>query len=347
MKKRLYLFILLMLIFIPNTNAYSKELFRFDENVEIKNETIDGTSFVFGNNVNVQSEVNGILFEFGNNTINKSKQDYLFLFGNTVSLDNSSLKDGFIFGNKVELKNSNIQRDLYLFGNTVDIDNSIGRDLKVFASQVNINGDVNGDLFIEAENITIGDSASVSGTLSYPKTAKIFISKDAKIANTRITEGVNPEVKEESFLSKIYSTFISCLNMIVTGIVFMLMFKKLFSNMTLKKENVFQNLGIGLITLLLVPIASVILLTTIVGLSLSVILLVVYFIFIYLSTLITAYYVSDGLLKDKIKNKYLILVIGVVVIYVLKLIPVIGTIITLGSLLYGLGFVTNSLIRKK
>ena len=51
MKKKLFIFIFLMLLLIPKSSAYSKDLIKADENVTVKNETIEGTSFNFGNSV--------------------------------------------------------------------------------------------------------------------------------------------------------------------------------------------------------------------------------------------------------------------------------------------------------
>ena len=347
MKKKLFVFIFLMLLLIPKSSAYSKDLIKVDENVTVKNETIEGTSFNFGNSVDIESNINGILFQFANNAVNKSNQDYLFLFSNNVTIDKATFKDGFIFGNTINIDSSNIQRDAYVFGNNVNINNNIGRDLKVFAADSTINGVINGNLFIEAENITISDGTVVKGTLTYPKNAKIFISKDAQINKTKLTDGITIDDKEESYFSKLQSKFISFLNLLVVGIVFMLVFRKKFENIILSKESIFQNLGIGLLSLLFIPIASILLFTTIVGFSLGVILIGIYILLIYTSTLITSYSISNYVLNNKIKNKYLILIIGLSVIYLLKLVPVLGTIVSLICLLYGLGFVTNSFIKRK
>ena len=65
--------------------------------------------------------------------------------------------------------------------------------------------------------------------------------------------------------------------------------------------------------------------------------LLLYGIMFYLSVIPTAYYIGNWIAKDKVENKYLLFAISVLVIYVLRLIPIIGGLVTFISLCFGLG----------
>ena len=98
----------------------------------------------------------------------------------------------------------------------------------------------------------------------------------------------------------------------------------------------------GLVTLIVVPVLAVILLFTYVGIPLSLISIALYVIAIYLSTLFAAYLLGYKLWQkffNKDLNILLVGVLGLIVLFVLELIPGITVIISILKLMIGLGVI--------
>ena len=106
--------------------------------------------------------------------------------------------------------------------------------------------------------------------------------------------------------------------------------------------NIVSSLGFGLLTIILIPIISILLLISTFASSLGVLLLVLFVISICLSTIFTSYYIGsiiwDKFIKKE-RNTLLIGLIGITIIKILSIIPIFGSIVTFLSLLFGLNII--------
>lgn len=345
MKNKIKLLLVLLLFVVTPVFATSNDLVVAENSVKVE-EDKDGTAFMVGNDVTAKGRVDGISFIAGNSVEVNNQSDYLFSAGSDVKIENASFKDGFVAGATVEITDSNIQRDLYIAGSTVRLSSTIGRDAKIAGSKVIVTGVVNNDLTIAASTIEIKDGAEVKGTLYYSEDAEITISPNAKI-NKKVATEVTKFTILDSFKSKLFGNLFSFANMLVLGLLLMLLVPKIFERISsFGKESIFTNLGIGLLSLIAIPVATVLLLVTVVGISSSILLLDFFVVAIYLSTLFSSYYIGNILFGKSIKSKYLILIISLLLIYVLRFIPFVNIIVSICSLGIGLGLAIRILKRK-
>ena len=346
MKGKLKLLLLLLLFVVTPVFAASDDLLIANDSVTVEEDKA-GSAFMVGNDVTAKGTVDGISFIAGNNVNVENKSDYLFSAGSTVKLDNASFKDGFLAGATVEISNSNIERDIYAAGTTVRLSSTIGRDAKIAGSTVVVTGTVNRDLTIAASTIEIKDGAEVKGTLYYSEDANITISPNAKI-NKKVATDITRFTIFDSFKYRLFGNLFSFANMLVVGLLLLLLVPKIFEKVSgYGKESILSNLGIGLLGLIGIPVISILLLASIVGLSSSLILLAIYVILIYLSTLFASYYIGNMLLSKKIKNRFLILLISLVVIYLLRLIPFVSILVSICTLGIGLGLLVRIITKRK
>lgn len=103
-------------------------------------------------------------------------------------------------------------------------------------------------------------------------------------------------------------------------------------------------MGKGALALLLVPIIAFLLLLTIIGIPICVILILIYCLALYLSTVFVAYLIGYKVWnkthkEKKDTNMMLYGAIGLVIILVLELIPVVGSIVSILVLFGGLGVI--------
>ena len=348
MKKRIYLLsILLLTLFIPfGVNAKHEGL--FSGNDVVVDEEVGSTAFSAGNNVSTTSRVDGANFVAGNNVTVSSSQDMLFAAGNNVILEKVETKDAFVAGSQITVKSS-IIRDLYAAAGNIKLDSDISRNAYLGGESVIINSKIGGNVDVDASTITIGNNAEITGTLNYPKNATINIAETAKIGEKTTYKTVEKTKKENELAGTILEKVYSYLAMLLIGIVLMLLNKKTFKQIDKIKKDfkvALKTTGIGFVSLVVVPIAAIIIITTIIGVPLGIISLIVYGLLIYLSVIPTAYYLGNIVLKDKIDNKYVVFALSLLVIYILKVIPVIGGLVGFISLLLGLGIYTE-LIKNK
>lgn len=307
------------------------------------NERVNGTSIVAGNDVKVSSFVDGLSFIAGNNVTISSDQDYLFAAGNNVVIENMATKDAFVAGATVKVESSTI-RDLYVAGQSITINSDISRNLNAAGESVTINSRINGDLYIDAENIKLSDSAVVIGTLKYPEDANIEISDNAQINKTSTYEGTKIDTKT-TIVNKVTNTLSSYLGMLVIGLLLLRLNKKVFdrfANVEKDGSNIIKITLFGLLLLIGVPIVAFILIFIPMTMPLSIVTLIVYGLVFYLSALPTAYFVGKWGLGDRIENDYLLLTISLLVLYLLKLVPILGGWIEFLSLCFGLGVYFNT-----
>ena len=124
--------------------------------------------------------------------------------------------------------------------------------------------------------------------------------------------------------------------------------KEKLDNSGITPERIVKKTGIGLIALVSVPMISIIAIITLVLIPVSLITLTLYIISLYISSLLVYYIVGNEICKKLNKeNKYLSILIGIITVKLIKFIPVIGGLVSLLCLLYGMGLIVYLATKKK
>lgn len=332
-KKILMLLVLIVSIFTVQVNAK-----QFYANDKIKiNEQQDYSVFAAGQEIDISSFIDGSTFVAGEDITITSSQDIIFAAGEDIKIKDAYAKDVFVAGMELEITNSQI-RDLFAFAEDIEINSEISHNAYLGATKVVIDSKIMGNVYIAAEEIIIKDGAEIMGTLEYPETAYIRISDDAIIENTKEFNVNEPDMGTS--IQVMITDFInSYLTILVTGIAFIILFRKQFDKLEkeeLSFENVAKKVGLGFLLLIAAPIVALILMFSIVGVPLSFMLLALYIMLIYISIIPSGYFIAYKLLHKNIKNDYLLLAIGILGIKLLEFVPVIGFLVALISLCFGM-----------
>ena len=356
MKKKLSILTLLIaLIFSFNisVNAKLDETYIADNNITLTEEK-DSSVFIAGQDVVINTTIHGITFGAGNNVKVEGSGEYAFIAGNNVTFENYTAKDVWIAGNNLVFKDVNLERESYIAGNNVNLSGIFGRSTYIGASGVTINSDTEfkGGLTIEAGNITIKSGVVVEGTLKYPEDAEVVIEDGATINNVETFKSI--EIDKEDVVGVtiwgyILGKIFGLTNIIIIGIVLMLLLPSLFKRIDkLNKTtgSVLKYMAVGLVSLICIPFVSIILMVTGFATILGVITIVAYTIMLYLSIIFAGYYLAKILVNKKVNN-YLAVILGTLVLYLLKLIPFIGGIVSFMTLILGLGVMVYSIFYNK
>ena len=343
--------ILVMVLSFITIPVFAKEdNFYADRELKIE-KSIGKTTFAAGNNVDVSSNIDGVSFIAGKDVTLSSSQDHLFAAGQTVNLEGVSTKDAFLAGSNLNIQASSI-RDLYAAGQNIRIDSDISRNAYLAGETVIINSRINGDVYVDAATIKVGKDAEIVGTLKYDETAKLNIL--GKVNKKKSHKSVEVEVKPiNKFITTLTGTLYSYVALLIIGFIVLATSKsfKKIDKEEKKLSYVLKSSLIGFIALVMIPVTSILLMVTTIGIPLGIIALVLYFILIYLSALGTSYYFGKWAFGKSIKNDYLVLPISLLIYYVVRLIPYIGGFITFITLIFGLGLflilIKNNITAKK
>ena len=337
-------------VFIGFVSAkdYKNKNLILDEKVNISDD-INNSSLILGNSVDIASKIDGVGIIFGNEISLNSNSDYVATFGNNI-IFNGKARDAIIFGNKVILnESSTIGRDIYIFASNVSISGSINRNIEVFASDVSIkDAQISGNVKIHASSIDIERNAAIIGELSYNEDAVVNIDEVASIGSKSTFKVENK--KKNEFGEKIKSNLISLVNIVLVFAILLYLVPKMFTKLDNKKKEFIKALGIGLVFLIAALIAIIVLIFTVFGLSLAILIGLLYMVLIYLSTIAVGYILGCLIWERFIKiekKPYLIGIIGIFVIYVLKLIPYISLFVTIFTVVIGIGYILSLYNRKK
>lgn len=340
-----------------NIEEVSGDLYLFDNNIEM-NKYVDGSVFIFGKKVKVTGQVNGNLFIFADSVEfdNCYVRSSIFVCAKDVVYNGYS-NDLYVACNKLQMTyESYVIRDVKATSSEAIIKAAIGRDLDLAANTVDFGTNALKNSSNESsenesnENESTDDSPIIYGNLRY--SAKRSLDLRDGIVEGEVT------YKKASATSgvKISEIIIYLLKAAVTAIVVFLLLSKFASNFVQELsnkswKNVLLALGIGLISILAVTIASSILVLTKVGAILGIVLTFILVLLALVSTSIVDIYVAKlicNLAKlDKKLYEYLILAGIALLIAALKYIPYAGSILSLLIIALGIGLLIYTLYKMK
>jgi hypothetical protein len=151
--------------------------------------------------------------------------------------------------------------------------------------------------------------------------------------------------------SKLAGTLMNFLYSLVVGLIMIYIFpKNLESGLHALSHHPWKSLAWGAILMILFPLISLILLMTILGVPFGLALIALNVVAFYTAKVLTVYWGSDVLFKrfHPRAKRVVILCTGLVIYFLLCAIPIFGFILTLASMLFGLGASTlAALLQRK
>ena len=355
MKKFRFL-LLFLLLFGIGFSVQAKTANRFyaeaDESINLTDD-VDGSSFLAGNSIESSSNVNGANFIAGNNIDFSGSSEYLVIAGNSINVNGNVLKDTVIAGNIVNIKSeATLERDAIILGSDIQVLGSIERNVTIYSRKVSLKGaKISGNVRVQAEEIDVDSDTIITGKFSYPKDAKANIS--SHITNIEKTSPI--QTNEDDLVSFLMSRVWSFMSIVFIFALLTLIRPKVFEKIQDNYKDVDFNKGVstftrGLSFIIIVPVISLMLLMLPFGISLSLIILALYFIVIYLSILFSGYLLGYKLWQKFLNSDINLLLVGILgysVIFILELIPGVGSLVRLFCVLFGIGIITDIYMRKE
>jgi len=190
-----------------------------------------------------------------------------------------------------------IEKDLYLGAGEAMVRGRIGGEIGGGCGKIVIAGQVDGNVTIEADQVTIMQSAIIGGKLKYRSSRDAKIEEGAQLLGG--VEKLGPRTKKSasyglgSFLWDAW-WFLAAF---AAGLVLLALFKPFITQV---KQAIllasWKSLGLGFLFLICVPVAAVIIALTLVGIPLAGLTLLCWAILLYLSRVFVGFAMGEWLL---------------------------------------------------
>lgn len=316
------------------SNVVSKTLYLADSSVTI-DYPVEGNVFVMAQDLTISGNISGNVFALAQNLkieTTGSINSTLFVCAENVTID-GTVSDVFSISSNLTINNNaRVMQDITASGSTLKLDGTIGRNAN-----------------FGFDEISTSDSAMILGDLSYSsKTAAI--SEDIVSGTTSFTqiEEVKIEPKDiiREKLNDLYTLLV--VSLVIVLIVIYAMPKFADKEQKIVENKLAATFGYGALALILIPFACLILFCTILGILPSIVLLFVYlFIIMQVATPLVAIAMAKIICQRINKNTkgftLLFSMLLVLAIWVLELIPVLGSIVSLLTAILGLGIIVYAI----
>ncbi len=328
-------------------------------------EVIDGDLYVGGGTIIIDGTINGDLIAAGRTImVNGTVNGNIIAAGETVDINGEVTHAVRIIGETLNISGT-IGRDLLVAGEEVSLASTaeIGGDLLLGAGTALIDGFIKGDINSGVESLTIASTASIQGKLTYISENEANIQSGAQIRGP-ITHKL-PDIKERLAVGThrlpavgerlvagirlgIWGKIIGFLMTLMLGIVIVLLAPRRVKAVTESiRTRPWASLGWGAIILIFTPIAALIVCITIIGLPLGLITLILYSIAIYLTQLFAGLLIGQLIIGGSrgVESRAALvgaLVLGLAILSILRLIPYLGAVIWVATILFGLGAILVS-----
>lgn len=306
---------------------------------------VDGNLFILANTVTISSQIGGDAFICAK-TINVEKDGYIY----------SNL---FAAANEVNI--SGVVYDLYTTANTLNINGYVYRDIRTSSDTLNFSGVIGRNAYVYSKNIEI--SSNSDGQSSVTNKATIYgdlnysSSSEASIPEGTVTGSVNYSPITTSTKSKSISSYILALGrFIVTVLVIWLLYlwlapKFLENTGALLSKKLLPVIGSGILTPIIFVIAFVLLLILGLTSNIAIIGTMLFAVLLMISNSTFVIAINNLVCKkfniSKNTTTFGVLIITSAVIWLLELIPVVGSILNFVIMIIGLGILVTAIIPEK
>lgn len=316
------------------SNVVSKTLYLADSSVTI-DYPVEGNVFVMAQDLTISGNISGNVFALAQNLKIESTgsiDSTLFVCAEDITID-GTVSDVFALSSNLTINNdARIMQDITAGGSTLKLGGTIGRNAN-----------------FGFDEIYTSDSAMILGDLSYSSRVAA-ISEDIVSGTTSFKpiEEVKIEPKDiiREKLNDLYTLLV--VSLVIVLIVVYAMPKFADKEQKIVENKLAATFGYGALALILIPVACLILFCTILGILPAVALFLVYlFIIMQVATPLVAIAIAKIICKKINKNTkgftLLFSMLLVLAIWVLELIPVLGSIVSLLTAILGLGIIVYTI----
>ena len=307
--------------------------------------TIDGDLVAAGNTVTISGVVTKDVFVVANEVnITGEIDGSLRALASSMTLGGQVKADALIGGGNLNLTSSgSVGRDLAMGVGSATVFGSVARNAYVGGGNVTLGGPIGGDVKASVSDLTLNSSAAIQGKLTYSADQAAAIASGATTAGG-VERTAQPVTTRPTFGDQVLGAVRGLVGIIAFGLLLLWVFPG-FSRTagpTLTRRP-WASLGIGLALLVGVPLVAVI--AFVVGLFVGGWWISLMLVGLYTAALAAAYALGGfatgrlalRALGSAAPNRALALILGVLLLWVIGFVPVLGGLVGFAAVVFGLG----------
>lgn len=318
-------------------------------------------AYLFGDTITVDYIVDGNAFIFANKVvINSQIGGNVFVCAKEVTVEENGFVVNSLFGFAEKITVSGVVCDLYAAAKTVDVTGYIYRDMRTGSETLNLTGIVGRDAFVEAdkinftasdENSNIVQGATIGNNFNYTSSEEITIPENVVKGNVDFKKSVDvTSMKSINDYILDLGTFV-CTVAVIWLLALWLAPKFVKNPYNILSKKVLPVLGYGILTPIVFAFAFVIFI--LLGITANIALLSLALLVMLMAISSSAFVITaNGLVCSKLKiektiQTFGILIISAIVYWLITLIPIVGSIISLVACIIGLGIIVCNILPLK
>jgi cytoskeletal protein CcmA (bactofilin family) len=333
---------------VPASQVIDRDFFAFGPLVEISG-TVNGDVYVFGGQILVDGTVNGdLLVAGGRVSLSGAVAQDVRVVGGQVSVSGSIGRNVTAFGGNLEMtRSAAVKGSLVAAGGSIHLAAPLGGSAKIAAGSLIVSNKVGGNIDAAVGTLRITSNAEVAGNVSYLSRNEASIGEGAKIggklARTAPPQLPRPSPEKVVALYAAGSLFVRLVSFVSTLVLGLLSIRFLpryhLSSVALLRERPWASLAIGFIAAVVIPVVCGLLFVSVLGIPIGLIVGASYLILLYWGRIFAISWLGEAILRlfRAGPGSTWAFVIGLIVYYLLTLIPVVGWLIVWLAVLFGLG----------
>lgn len=254
---------------------------------------------------------------------------------NSVRLTGSVGDDVAVVALDLEVAGT-VGRDVVVLGNTATISGDVGRDVLGRVRSLDVAGDVGRDVDVTVDTIALRDGAQVGGGVVYQSANEVDLEPGADVGGQVIAL----PARAPFFLSLVLTIvfLLGVLGFLVSGIaVLWLLPRTSQAAMAAITERPLLVTGVGLASVIAVPLLAAILIATLVGIPIAVLLLFTAVIAVIVGTVPTVTTGGALILRGRGGAVGGFLLGGTLFVLAVTLLPIAGSLVAAAALIVGVG----------
>lgn len=308
---------------------------------------VHGDAYIAAGNVRIEGVVDGdLLIAGGNVEIPGDIAGDVRVVGGDVTVS------GTVGGNLTIISGSGkVESGAQLGGNVVSVggdqefDAAIPGSLTAAAGNLTVANAIGKGITAAVGQLNLTPRADIGGDVTYLSQEEADIAKEATISG-KLTHNLPPEVQNPQVNKR--AVFAVAAGLSIWSLVSQLLVGLLMVNLLPRfigraaeiiTKTPLVAVGTGLLILIVLPIVAVILMITVIGLPLGLFALAGYAAMLYVSGIFVSLVLGEKLLGYVAKGQkpWLAFVVGLVALHIIFLVPIIGGLAKLATVLFGIG----------
>ncbi len=310
---------------------------------------VNGDLIAFGSRIIVSGSITGNLITFGESiTINASVGGSAFGAAETYTIENAEIKgDLWSAGETISIgKETEVSRNTTSAGETVSISGRVAKDLRVFAEKLEVEGSVGRNLDVFAEQLKLLGDSHIAGDVNFHSDSEENLTRsgasrvDGNIEFLRMGDGHKHQNRYFT-ISFYVRQLLWMVSAFMTGLALLWLVPGLRDLTMVDGLEGLKTAGIGLVTIISLPIISVLIGFTVIGLPFTVIGFFSWISLLFIAKIVLASVIGRLVLERQERGSSLPLTLlaGLGIITVAINIPAIGGVLNFLLTILGAGMI--------